>query len=46
MPPFPSAQQAVVGSDAADKEVTHFHHQISLEQYIYILFNFTPILFA
>ena len=43
---FPSTQHAVAGSDAVEKEVTHFHHQISLAQCIYILFNFTPILFA
>lgn len=46
MAPFPSAQQVVVGSDAVDKEVTHFHPQISLSQCVYILFDFTPILFA
>lgn len=43
---FPCRQCAVAGSDAVDKEVTHFHHRISRAQCIYILFNFTPILFA
>lgn len=32
-------QHTIAGSEAADKEVTHFHHEISLSQCIYILFN-------
>lgn len=46
MPCLPCVQHAVAGSHAVDKDVTHFHRWISLAQRIYILFNFTPILFA